>query len=319
MTTLSTLLRSTYAIEGPPGDTGYTGSRGYVGSQGGIGYTGSRGITGYTGSQGARGSLNWIKKTANYTAVHEDAIMADTTTGSFTVTLPLNPPSGTIVIVADGGNWELNNLTIARNGSTIEGLQEDFILNIRNVQVYFAYDGSTWQVYTTIGKVGYTGSQGIVGYTGSRGIIGYTGSQGEIVVENDSTTDQTRFITFVSNSSGVSTLVNVSSEKLTFNPNTGALSATELNSLSDVELKQDIKNILDPFDSLSKIRGVSFVWKDSLKKSYGFIAQEIEEVIPEITGFSNYKTINYSGVIPFLVEAIKELKQEIETIKEKNG
>ena len=67
-------------------------------------------------------SSSWSKKTSNYTAVSGDKIIGDTTAGTFTVTLPASPTTGNSIIVADGGNWSMTNLTIARNGSTIEGL-----------------------------------------------------------------------------------------------------------------------------------------------------------------------------------------------------
>ena len=58
------------------------------------------------------------------------------------------------------------------------------------------------------------------------------------------------------------------------------------------------------------LRGVSFNWKDNGKPSYGLIAQEVEEIIPEVidTGEDGTKTLNYDALIGFLVEAIKELK-----------
>ena len=66
----------------------------------------------------------------------------------FTITLPLTPTTGTTVKIVDGASWKTNNLTIARNGSTIEGLSEDLILDVTGVQIEFIYDGSTWEVYT---------------------------------------------------------------------------------------------------------------------------------------------------------------------------
>jgi Collagen triple helix repeat (20 copies) len=96
--------------------------------------------------------INYVKKTANYTAVNKDGVLADTSGGAFTVTLPASPATGTEVIVADaGGAWATNNLTIGRNGSTIEGVAEDLVCNINSVSVQLVYDGTTWQVYAQIG------------------------------------------------------------------------------------------------------------------------------------------------------------------------
>ena len=93
------------------------------------------------------GSSPWTFKTANYTAVDKDRIIATTTGGSFTITLPATPSAGAEVIIADGDNWQTNNLTINRNGSTIKGLAENLIMDIAGVKAEFVYSGSTWLVF----------------------------------------------------------------------------------------------------------------------------------------------------------------------------
>jgi len=90
--------------------------------------------------------------TANYTAGFSEGIIADTTGGAFTVTLPASPIAGTQVVISDGGGaFGSNNLTVGRNGSTIAGLAEDLVLDIDSVSVQFVYDGTTWQVYAQVG------------------------------------------------------------------------------------------------------------------------------------------------------------------------
>jgi hypothetical protein len=63
------------------------------------------------------------------------------------------------------------------------------------------------------------------------------------------------------------------------------------------------------------MRGVKFNWKESGSPSYGVIAQELLEVLPELVHGENPKTVNYNGIIGVLIEAIKELKAEIEELK----
>jgi len=93
--------------------------------------------------------------TANYTAGFSEGVIADTTGGAFTVTLPTSPISGAQVVISDGGGaFGTNNLTVGRNGSTIAGLAEDLVLDIDSVSVQFVYDGTTWQVYAQIGGNG---------------------------------------------------------------------------------------------------------------------------------------------------------------------
>jgi hypothetical protein len=97
------------------------------------------------------GGMAYVRKTSNYTAVKNQRIIADTTGGTFTITLPATPGIGDTVVIADGGNWGTTSLTVNRNGSTIEGDAEDMTLNIGGVSAQFTYDGTTWQVYTQAG------------------------------------------------------------------------------------------------------------------------------------------------------------------------
>lgn len=97
------------------------------------------------------------QKTSNYTASSRDRIIADTSGGSFTITLPASPLLGHSVVLYDNASWATNNLTIARNGSTIEGIADDFVLDIASIKVEFIYNGSTWQIYSSIGQSGPAG------------------------------------------------------------------------------------------------------------------------------------------------------------------
>ena len=105
------------------------------------------------GSQltGIVAGLAWAGKTSAYTAANNDAIIANTSGGSFTITLPSGPSEGDVIRIVDGGDWATNNLTVARNGSSIEGDAADLVMNIGGVSVDFVYDGSTWQIYAQVG------------------------------------------------------------------------------------------------------------------------------------------------------------------------
>ena len=98
------------------------------------------------------GGVSYLVKTANYTAKDKEGVLADTSGGAFTVTLPATPDAGDQVVIADSGNsWGTNNLTVGRNGSTIGGLAENLVCDITGASVQFVYDGSTWEVYAQIG------------------------------------------------------------------------------------------------------------------------------------------------------------------------
>lgn len=162
MTTISNLLQQNFM--GYTGSRGFAGSAGFNGSNGSNGFNGSNGSAGFNGSNGFTGSagiINWITQTSNYTANPFDYILADTSGGTFTISLPQNPVAGTSVIVLDKSNWSINNLNIGRNTKTIENYADDFILDIGQSRVEFTYDGSTWQIYNSIGPRGFTGSSGL--------------------------------------------------------------------------------------------------------------------------------------------------------------
>jgi hypothetical protein len=121
-----------------------------------------RAIVAWTGSDfesvgGGSGGLEYVTKTANYTTIDKEGVLADTSGGAFTVTLPASPDTGAQVVVADPtGDWGTNNLTIGRNGSTISGAAEDLICDIDSVSVQLVYDGTTWVVYAQVGGNGGT-------------------------------------------------------------------------------------------------------------------------------------------------------------------
>ena len=99
-------------------------------------------------------------------------------------------------------------------------------------------------------------------------------------------------------------------------------------SSSDKRLKENIKPIAKPLDKVLKLNGVEFDWKELTTKEkqtihsneghdVGVIAQEVEKVLPEVvqTRDNGYMAVKYEKMVPLLIEAIKELKAEIEELK----
>jgi len=90
---------------------------------------------------------------------------------------------------------------------------------------------------------------------------------------------------------------------------------------SDIKLKEDIKPIENAISKVQKLRGVTYTrndLKDTELRHAGLIAQEVELVLPEAVSetFEDIKVVNYNATIALLVEAVKELKAEIEHLKE---
>ena len=103
----------------------------------------------------APAGVSYVAKTSNFTVANLQGVLANTSGGVFTVTLPASPSLGDQVIIADaGGAFGTNALITGRNGSTIEGTAADLSLDIDGVSVQFVYSGSTWEVYAQIGGNG---------------------------------------------------------------------------------------------------------------------------------------------------------------------
>jgi hypothetical protein len=88
---------------------------------------------------------------------------------------------------------------------------------------------------------------------------------------------------------------------------------------SDQRLKNNIHTITNPIEKVSALRGVSFEYKETGQKQIGFIAQEIEKIIPEVVGENpdGYKGVQYQNVVGLLVEAIKEQQKQIDQLRRK--
>jgi hypothetical protein len=95
---------------------------------------------------------------------------------------------------------------------------------------------------------------------------------GGATLADDTSTNSTYYPTFAIATSGNMSTAKVSSTKLTFNPSTGTLAATELNSLSDVNKKENITNITNGLEIINKLNGVEFDWKENGNHSSGVIA-----------------------------------------------
>jgi len=102
--------------------------------------------------------------------------------------------------------------------------------------------------------------------------------------------------------------------------------------ISDSRLKDNIITIGGALDKIKSLRGVSYIWNAGKKKGkqdIGLIAQEVEEVLPEIVkdkkmplidgidSNETYKTIDYEKIIAVLVEAVKDQQQQIDELKKK--
>ena len=87
-------------------------------------------------------------KTSNFNAIAGHRYGVDTTSNAVTITLPSSPSTGDAIYFIDfGGMYSTNNLTIAGNGKTIMGQNEDLVVTVNNESFGLAYNGTTWRVY----------------------------------------------------------------------------------------------------------------------------------------------------------------------------
>lgn len=116
-------------------------------------------------------------------------------------------------------------------------------------------------------------------------------------------------ITFTTNNSNV----------LSFNRSgdatfSGSITCQNVYQLSDERLKNNIASILNPISTISKFNGVHYIMNGA--STIGFIAQDIYSILPNIVNTTNNNwSIDYSQIIPLLVESIKELSKKVNALE----
>ena len=320
--------RGTTGFTGSVGSTGATGATGATGPQGALGYTGSVGSTGAAGPQGALGYTGSVGSTGptgptGFVGSASTAAGPTGPTGTTGTTGPTGTAGPTGATGSTGGLGYTGSI-----GNTGPTGTTGFVGSRGNTGI----DGN-------IGFAGSKGFSGSVGSTGPTGTTGFAGSVGSAGPGNFLSSTATSsagnypivFVTGASSSPYYNAGVYVQ-------PNTGSivLSGTLYASgdviayySSDVRLKENIHSIKDALAKVNAINGVTFDWTDEHlatrfddvnnrsfipKQDIGLIAQEIENIIPEIvtTRDNGYKAVKYDKMVALLVEAIKEIDRKIE-------
>ena len=294
------------------------------------------------------GGVVYTEHSSNYTAVAGEGILADTTSNTWTLTLPASPSGGDVVIVSDAGDWSVNNLTVARNGSTINGNAENLVLDIGEISVTLVYAFNDWQVFTQIGA----NSGTVVTETGIQTLTNKTidasqltgpieiNSSGRVVVGNTSSTGNEPFqyaALNVSTSSGgvwgISIKDAANNQALmrflsASNTQVGSIThngtSTSYQTSSDYRLKTDAQPILGATERVQALNPVNFEWLLNGTRVDGFLAHEAQEVVPEaVTGERDeidsngeplYQAIDQSKLVPLLTAALREALTEISSL-----
>ncbi len=233
-----------------------------------------------------------------------------------------------IALNRSSGAQSLTGITsIDGYASTVSGAAQSNItsvgtLNGITVTGTANYIGASNVSLGPVGNVKITGgSANYVLSTDGSGTLSWVaqsgGGGGGVTITDDTTTNSTYYPVFTTTTSGSMSTANVSTSKLYFNPSTGTLSATLIQTLSDADKKTNLEPITNALEKLLQLSGYTFTMIDSNEPSAGLLAQDALKVLPEVVKWDdvnkNY-TLNYNGIIGLLVEAVKSQQETIDDL-----
>jgi len=171
---------------------------------------------------------------------------------------------------------------------------------------------------------------------GARALLTTTATSNVVVAINEVLTRATSNVAITGGTiSGIATLATTTANVTTANVTTAniatingnvavfsnTVTALDFNSTSDILLKDNIQPIANPLEIINKLAGIEFTWKGTENKSFGLSAQSVEGILPDIvkTRQDGYKGINYNNLIAFLIEAVKDLSGQVQSLKNLNS
>jgi hypothetical protein len=217
-------------------------------------------------------------------------------------------------ITTSSGKYFGSNFSLSSDGNIlgVRSMDNNYIYNITYL---YQRNGTTFtNIYTA-------NSNNVSDYSRSISLSG----DGKSIVVGDIVN-----ISGLQNNTGSISLYNINSTPNiytgigTTNPGytlhvNGSIYATgDIIGLSDIREKKDIETITDALNKVKKMRGVYFTMRETDKKSLGLIAQETQQIIPEVVTSDvcgNHIGISYGNIVGLLVEAIKEANVEVDGFK----
>lgn len=208
----------------------------------------------------------------------------------------------------NGDGSGLTGLSAGLDWTTTTSTDAHYILIASNTS-----GSSTDQFNVVSGITVHPGSGRITANTFIGDGSGLTGiSAGATVTDKSDNVDYN--IVFTNETTGTQSLAGIDNGAFIFNPSTGTCSATVFNATSDERAKENIIPISNALEKVLQLNGVDFNWKKSGLESTGLIAQQVEQVIPQVVteDSDGMKGVNYGALVGVLIEAIKELNGKVE-------
>lgn len=187
-------------------------------------------------------------------------------------------------------------------------------------------DNSNWVAFqapaTVSSNVTWTlpsadGSTGQALVTNGSGSLSWAAAGANI--SDQTSSSSTFYPLFFSATTGSASAVNVASTKFTFQPSTGTLTVTSITESSSIALKTNIEPIENALEKLLALTGVIYDRKDgSRNREAGLIAEDVSKVLPNLVTTDrdgNPEGVQYTKITAYLIEAIKSLKNEIDSLK----
>jgi hypothetical protein len=223
------------------------------------------------------------------------------------------------------------DLTLSPNGTGRVVITKDTQLNAQSDLRFADADSSNFVAiqapatvptnYTLTLPSAVAGSNGFALVSDTSGVLSWSAA-GAALTDNNSDSG-TNYLVFTTSTSGNLTAARVATttRALTYQPSTGTLSTTLFNETSSISLKENLVPIENALEKILNLQGYIYDRKDgSRKQEPGLIAEDVEKIIPEVVskddnGIPN--SIAYQRLVTYLIESMKELKEELDFLKNK--
>jgi len=339
---------------GPQGATGPTGAQGAIGPQGATGPTGAQGETGpqgptgtftgmFTGATTFNGGPH-VFQTGNVgigttnpgVALH--VVRSPTSPPDFVTRIEQANPNG------DGFLAYVNSLSPARTvfqatgngiGLYVKGNDHVGIGLLTPISKLHVRNGIATEFFVSDSD-GITGEcsglcTGVRGISGGNGVVAMTTNPGSyaLYAESANRSDSnwgvgvtgTAYISgrLIFAYNGNPPLNQYRLELPNWFSGLGRGLANAWHTYSSRRWKTNVQTLRRALETVERLRGVSFDWKQNGAHDIGFIAEEVGQVVPEVVTYEengkDAKAMDYARLAPLLVEAVKELKKENEALK----